>query len=111
MILRYLIIGGCSSNVPASATYQGINIVGQWRRAFCNATLVAAGGIGGIIGTITFRQQDAPTYIPGLATCFCGAGLTIVSVLATSTHHFIQNRRQAQGRIVIEGVEGFRYTL
>lgn len=108
---RYLIIGGCSSNVPASATYQGVNIVGQWRRAFCNATLVAAGGVGGIIGTITFRAQDAPDYHPGLYTCFAAAALTVVSVLITSTNHYIQNKKADRGEIIIEGVEGFRYKL
>jgi hypothetical protein len=108
---RYLIIGGCSSNVPASATYQGVNIVGQWRRAFCNATLVAAGGIGGLVGTITFRAQDAPQYNPGLYTCFTAAALTVVSVFITSTAHYIQNKKQARGEIIIEGVEGFRYKL
>jgi hypothetical protein len=43
--------------------------------------------------------------------CFLAAALTIVSVATTSTYMIIQNRKQAQGRTVIEGVEGFRYTL
>jgi hypothetical protein len=40
----YLITGGSNSNVPASMTYQANNIVGQWKRAFTSASMVAMGG-------------------------------------------------------------------
>ena len=73
--------------------------------------MVAAGGVGGTIAGTVFRSQDAPAYIPGLITCFLAAGLTMLSVGITSTYMYVQNRKQAQGKIVIEGVEGFRYTL
>jgi hypothetical protein len=58
----FLIIGGANSNIALVLTYQANNIVGQWRRAFCSATIVGAGGMGGIIGSLTFRSQDAPDY-------------------------------------------------
>lgn len=69
------------------------------------------GGVGGIIGGTVFRSQDSPEYTPGLITCFLAAGITILSVGITSIYMIIQNRKQAQGKIIIEGVEGFRYTL
>ena len=65
----------------------------------------------GIIGALVFRTEDAPDYIPGLITCFSAAGATILSVAATSVHMYTQNRRQAQGKVVLESIEGFRYTL
>lgn len=92
-------------------TYQANNVVGQWRRAFTSATIVAAGGVGGIIGSCAFRSQDAPEYIPGLITCFLAAGATILSVAATNTYFVVKNRQQATGKVILEGVEGFRYTL
>ena len=107
----FLIVGGANSNVPAALTYQANNVVGQWKRAFTSATIVAMGGIGGIIGGTTFRTQDSPDYRPGLYTCFLAAALTIISVMITTLYMFMQNRKQAQGKIVIEGIEGFRYTL
>lgn len=107
----FLITGGANANVPASLTYQANNIVGQWKRALCSATIVGMGGVGGVVGSLVFRSQDAPTYRPGLYTCFTAAFLTIVSVTTTSIYMFIQNKKQAQGRKVIEGMEGFRYTL
>lgn len=57
-----LIVTGANSNVPLSLTYQANNIRGVWRRAFCSAIIVVWGGIGGIIGSLTFRSQDAPDY-------------------------------------------------
>jgi hypothetical protein len=46
--------------------YQANNIRGQWTIAFASATLVSFGGIGGIAGSLVFRSQDAPKYIPGI---------------------------------------------
>ena len=57
-----------NANVPAVLTYQANNIRGQWKRALCSATLVGAGGLGGIIGSTVFREQDAPGYRPGIWT-------------------------------------------
>merc|ERR1712070_1150484 len=39
-----------NSNIPCILTYQANNIRGQWKRALASATLVGAGGIGGIVG-------------------------------------------------------------
>lgn len=107
----YLLTGGAFSNVPAGLTYQANNVVGQWRRAFTSASIIAASGVGGVIGTVVFRPQDAPTYGPGLWTCFVAAGLTIVSVVVTTVYMWRMNKKQARGEVVIEGVVGFRYTL
>jgi len=102
---------GSNSNVTASMTYQQNNVVGQWKRAFTSANMVAMGGVGGIVGTLVFRSQDAPQYVPGLATCFTAAGATLLSVTATTIYMLNQNRKQAKGQIIIEGVPGFRYTI
>jgi MFS-type transporter involved in bile tolerance (Atg22 family) len=58
----FFIVGPGFANIPFSLTYQANNILGQWKRAFCSATIVGAGGIGGIIGSLVFRSQDAPAY-------------------------------------------------
>lgn len=51
----FLVTAGANSNVPAVMSYQANNIRGQWKRAFCSATLVGFGGIGGIAGSLVFR--------------------------------------------------------
>lgn len=50
----FLVTAGANSNVPAVMTYQANNIRGQWKRAFCSATMVGFGGIGGIAGSLVF---------------------------------------------------------
>lgn len=51
----FLSSAGANANVPAVMSYQANNIRGQWKRAFCSATLVGFGGIGGIAGSLVFR--------------------------------------------------------
>lgn len=46
---------GANANIPLCMSYQGNNIRGQWKRAFCSATLVGMGGVGGIAGSLVFR--------------------------------------------------------
>lgn len=62
----FLATAGANANVPATMAYQANNIRGQWKRAFCSATLTGFGGIGGIAGSLIFRSQDAPAYVPGM---------------------------------------------
>ncbi|CAM6123429.1 unnamed protein product [Calypogeia fissa] len=100
-----------SANVPALLTYQANNVRGQWKRAFCSATLVGFGGIGGIMGTTIFRQQDAPTYRPGIEGTLAANGLSIVIVVAMSLAFYRANKRADAGDVVIEHQKGFRYTL
>ncbi|KAL4760939.1 major facilitator superfamily domain-containing protein [Aspergillus foveolatus] len=107
----FLTTAGANANIPASMAYQANNIRGQWTRAFASATLVAFGGIGGIAGSLVFRSQDAPDYIPGIwAVIACQLCLLIV-VGALSLHFWISNRKADRGEKIIEGSPDFRYTL
>jgi MFS family permease len=100
-----------NANIPAILTYQANNIRGQWKRALCSATLVGAGGIGGIIGSTVFREKDAPKWGPGIMTCMIANGLVIIiTALMTLKFHRANKRAEAGGKI-IEGQPGFRYTL
>ncbi|RYP08957.1 hypothetical protein DL764_001568 [Monosporascus ibericus] len=59
----FLVVAGASGNTPPVLTYQANNIRGHWKRAFCSATLIAFGGIGGIAGALVYRSQDQPRHI------------------------------------------------
>ncbi|KAH8587437.1 retrograde regulation protein 2 [Bisporella sp. PMI_857] len=100
-----------NANIPAILTYQANNIRGQWKRALCSAILVGFGGIGGIIGSTVFREQDAPKYGPGILTCLIANGLVIIITSLLSLKFWRANKRAEAGGKVIEGHEGFRYTL
>lgn len=65
----FIAVAGVNANIPAIMAYQANNVRGQWERAFTSATLTAAGGVGGIAGSLVFRSQDSPEYIPGMTAC------------------------------------------
>jgi len=107
----FLATMACNSNIPCVLTFQANNIRGQWKRALTSATLVGAGGIGGIVGSTIFRSQDAPAYRPGMYGCLIASGLILVITAALMLKFHRANKRAAAGGKVIEGLEGFRYTL
>jgi hypothetical protein len=107
----FLVTGGANANIPACMAYQANNIRGQWKRAFCSASLVGFGGIGGIAGSLVFRAQDAPLYRPGIYAAIACNVLIIIVVSILSVYFTICNRKQARGQKIIEGQEGFRYTI
>ncbi|KAF2154456.1 MFS general substrate transporter [Myriangium duriaei CBS 260.36] len=107
----FLVTCAANGNVPAVLTWQANNIRSQWKRAFCSASLVGAGGIGGIIGSTVFRPKDAPHYHPGMDTVLLAGCLMIAIALLLDFKFTRANKRAANGGKVIEGLPGFRYTL
>lgn len=104
-------VAGCNANIPGTMAYQANNIRGQWRRAFCSATLTGFGGIGGIAGSLIFRSQDAPGYVPGIiGTIVANVLIIIVAVLLTILFK-ARNAKADRGELVIEELEEFRYTI
>ncbi|KAK4504290.1 hypothetical protein PRZ48_005206 [Zasmidium cellare] len=103
---------GANANIPQCMTYQANNIRGQWKRAFCSATLVGFGGIGGIAGSLVFRTQDSPEYLPGLWACIAACLIIIVTVGCLDTYFYFCNAKADRGELAIEGFnDDFRYTL
>jgi len=107
----FLATVAANANVPCILTYQANNIRGQWKRALCSATLVGAGGIGGIVGSTVFRSQDAPNYRPGIICTMIASGLSLIITAMLTVKFHLANKRADAGGKVIEGLPGFRYTL
>ncbi|KAI1434389.1 major facilitator superfamily domain-containing protein [Xylaria sp. CBS 124048] len=111
----FLLVAGANSNVPASLAYQATNIRGQWKRAFASATWVGFGGLGGIAGSLVFRDQDKPDYRPGLWACIAVALVNILIVGINSISYYIDNKKADRGEKELEPTDaeyqpGFRYT-
>ncbi|RFU24734.1 hypothetical protein B7463_g11604, partial [Scytalidium lignicola] len=106
----FIATAACNANIPCVLTWQANNIRGQWKRAFCSATLLGSGGIGGIIGGTVFRNQDKPGYRPGILTCMISSGLIIIITIALDIKFYRANKRAAASGKLIERLEGFRYT-
>ncbi|KAL0572339.1 hypothetical protein V5O48_009629 [Marasmius crinis-equi] len=89
------------------------NVSSQSKRSVQSALTIAVGGLGGVIASTVFREQDSPKYVPGL---WVTIGLQIVCILLTlllSLHFYRKNRLAEQGRLSepLEGKPGFRFTL
>jgi len=107
----FLATAGANANVPVAMSYQANNIRGQWKRAFCSATLVGFGALGGIVGTTVFRSEDRPDYVPGISVAI-GSQILILILVGFLTLDFKrQNAKADRGEKVLEeGNEHFRYT-
>jgi len=106
----FLIVAGASGNTPPVLTYQANNIRGHWKRAFGSATVIGAGGIGGIAGSLVYRSQDQPKYLPGIyASIVCNLCI-LVCTAGLSLWFRRCNRKVREGTLVLEGLEGFLYT-
>ncbi|KAL8781289.1 MAG: hypothetical protein Q9213_006064 [Squamulea squamosa] len=102
---------GANANVPSVLTYQANNIRGQWKRAFCSATLVGCGALGGIVGSTVFRSEDSPTYVPGLSVAM-GSQVLILAAVGVLTVAFTTNNKKAdRGEKILEDSPSFRYTI
>ncbi|KAK1982716.1 major facilitator superfamily domain-containing protein [Colletotrichum cereale] len=97
----FLVTAGAVSATPATMAYQANNIRGQWKRAFCSAFVVAISGIGGISGSLVFRQ-DKPRYLPGLSACLGSAILNIIVVICLSFYFYYWNSKAARGELELE---------
>ncbi|GKZ21372.1 hypothetical protein AbraIFM66951_006234 [Aspergillus brasiliensis] len=107
----FLVVAGANSNIPAVMAYQANNIRGQWTRAFCSATLIGVGAIGGIISSLVFRSKDAPEYRPGIWTTIACNLVTMITVAALSVWFRYANKQADRGERIIEGSSDFRYTI
>ena len=74
----FLATMGVHSNTPVLLTFNQSNTIDSAARAVSAGILIGCGAVGGIIGSLIFRGQDAPSYGPGLYTTI---GLTIVSII------------------------------
>ena len=102
---------GVHCNVPAMLAFNQSNTLGAANRAMSSGLLIACGALGGIIGSLIFRGQDAPGYTPGVYTTmgFCVWNLFALVVLIVVFRG--RNRRMQEGEIVPGAPEGYRFSL
>ncbi|KAF3398661.1 High-affinity nicotinic acid transporter [Talaromyces pinophilus] len=107
----FLVTAGVNANIPCAMAYQANNIHGHWSRAFGSATLVGFGGLGGVVGSLVFRNQDAPMYKFGFDACMIANGIIVAIVIILSSIFYIENRKIRSGKKILNGQEGLCYTL
>lgn len=107
----FLATGAYISNWAALTTYYANNIAGQWKRAYTAAVVTAMNGFGGIAGSYIVRQQEAPWY-PTAVWVSIGSHVGIIALVGAFSAWFsVANKRQKDGKALLEATEGFRYTI
>ena len=88
------------------------NIIGHSKRSVSTAMVIAFGGIGGIVATLIYRQQDQKTgYKPGIWGTI-GCQILFLILLGINTIVFKRRNKAAkEGTRINEGQPGFQYTL
>ncbi|KAF9560253.1 MFS general substrate transporter [Agrocybe pediades] len=108
----FLVNMGASGCVPGVLAYSSNNITSHTKRSVQSATIIAAGGIGGILATTLYQEKDYPKYIPGMWSTI-GFQLGMLAMLGVTS--FVLHRRNTlrrAGKIgPLEGQEDFYYTL
>ena len=106
----YLATGAYVSNWADFTAYYQNNIAGQWKRAFTAAVVTMLNGAGGIAGAYIVRRNEAPRYMTAVWISIGSHLLIVVLIGAFSGWFFVANKRQKEGKAILEETEGFRYT-
>lgn len=70
-----------------------------------------ASGVSGIYSSLTFRQQDAPAYIPGIVACIVPLVVTFFLAMITMVVLSRKNKKADEGKDLVDGLSDFRYTI
>lgn len=102
---------GSNCCIPALLAFLSNNVVGNGKRQVAVPMQTIYAGLGGIVGSLIFRQKDYPKYKPGLYATI-GCMVACISITGGVGYYFHQENKKADNKgKVLEGLPGFRYTL
>lgn len=106
----FLAVGFANANCPLIISWAQTSIRSQSKRGFASAIIVAAGGVGGIIAGVAFREQERKKGYPtGIFMTIAMQIATIVGCLALALYYKYRNRLADRDGIELEGNADFRY--
>lgn len=105
----FLATGGCQASIPLITSWSQTVIRSQSKRAVMSATVVAWGGIGGIIASVAFRQAEMPHYRTGIFLTIALCAFTAVVSFLLWVYFMAENRKADRGEKVLEDDPDFRY--
>ncbi|OAL43333.1 MFS general substrate transporter [Pyrenochaeta sp. DS3sAY3a] len=107
----FLAIIGNNCAIPAALAFLSNNVVGTKKRQTAIALQVMWGGLGGIVGSLISREQDYPTYRPGLYASFASMFTFIILSVGMGYYFHLENKKADKDGKVLEDIDGFRYTI
>lgn len=107
----FFVLGGALAQGPMIIVWGQNNAPTRTKRSVSAGLLFTCGAIGGIIGSTVFRQEDAPTYTPGVIVVICLTAVLVLLGLVLTLHFKRQNRIHKETNRAIESQRSFVYTL
>lgn len=107
----FLAVAGNNCCIPTVLAFLANNVASNSERQVAVPIQTIFAGLGGIVGSTIFREQDYPEYKPGLyATIGCMA-LCIIMTGGLALFYRRENRKADDEGKILEGMPGFRYTI
>jgi hypothetical protein len=106
-----LAVAACQSNNSAIIIFGQNNTVGSAKTNLAAVLNIAGGTIGGIVGSTVYMGKEAPSYTTGLSITMALQACLLLSCAAVWLVNVRGNRKADNGEVVLNGVQGWRWTL
>ncbi|KAJ5937114.1 Major facilitator superfamily domain general substrate transporter [Penicillium verhagenii] len=107
----FLAVVGNNCAIPTVLAFLSNNIVGSSKRQIAVPLQTSFGALGGIFGSLVFREQDYPAYRPGIYASIACIVVCMAITLGITVHFYRENEAADKNGKILEGLEGYRYTL
>ncbi|KAJ5579324.1 hypothetical protein N7450_008191 [Penicillium hetheringtonii] len=107
----FLGIGFLQFCVPGVLTFQANNIISHSKRAVASAICIIGGGVGGIVASCAFVASENPSYPTGVWVTFALSMTSVVLIIVLDLYFWSKNKAAKTGVALIEGREGWLFTL
>jgi len=104
-------LAGANANIPTALAWQANNIRGQSMRMVASGFQVAFGAIGGIYASTVFMEKEVPHYRTGLWAVTGAQLFLLIGSGGMLLHYRRMNKKADRGEVILEDMEGFRYTF
>lgn len=88
--------------LPCAYSFSAANQAGHTKKVTMNAVLLMSFCLGNILGPLTFRNNDAPSFIPAKVTIVAVDGVAILTTVLLLWYYRWQNKKRDRE---LEGVE------
>jgi predicted MFS family arabinose efflux permease len=82
------------SSLPLLYSWVAANIAGHTKKVTMNAILLMSFCLGNILGPLTFRQADAPDFVPAKITIVVTCAFAAVMALILRAYYMWENKRR-----------------
>ncbi|GAB7364662.1 hypothetical protein MBLNU230_g5464t1 [Neophaeotheca triangularis] len=80
--------------LPCAYSWSAANNAGHTKKVTCNAVLLMSFCLGNILGPLTFRNEDAPNYVPAKITIVAVDSVAILTTLTLLGYLRWENKRR-----------------